>query len=85
MRRACYFHLVRPYAFVHSAIGSHVLMFSPYAAVPETVGQSGGQSTGELVELVTAGLAELARVRPENPAAWLGKWMLENRDLNQRS
>lgn len=40
--------------------------------------------TGELVEVITAGLSELSRVRPDNPEIWLANWMRANRDHTKR-
>lgn len=45
---------------------------------------SSEQPTDELVEVISAGLAELCRVKPPNPAEWLAEWMVANRDPKKR-
>lgn len=46
------------------------------AAIPADTAQLATHApTGELVEVITAGLSELSRIRPDNPAEWLAKWM----------
>lgn len=46
---------------------------------------SAEQPTDELVEVITAGLAELCRMKPPNPAEWLAEWMIANRDPEKRA
>ena len=46
---------------------------------------SAEQPTDELVEVITAGLAELGRMKPPNPAEWLAEWMIANRDPEKRA
>ncbi len=46
---------------------------------------SAEQPTDELVEVITAGLAELCRMKPPNPAEWLAEWMVANRDPQKRA
>ena len=46
---------------------------------------SSEQQTDELVEVITAGLAELCRMKPPNPAEWLAEWMVTNRDPRKRA
>ena len=46
---------------------------------------SSDQPTDELVEVISAGLAELCRLKPPNPTEWLAEWMLANRDPKKRA
>ena len=42
-------------------------------------------STEELVEVISAGMAELCRVKPEEPVSWLAEWMVANRNPADRN
>ena len=46
---------------------------------------SSDQPTDELVGVISAGLAELCRIKPPNPTEWLAEWMLANRDPKKRA
>ena len=64
-------HLTSELRLTHS-----LLCVRRFAAIPAEMGQLASHApTGELVEVITAGLSELSRVRPDNPAEWLAKWM----------
>jgi hypothetical protein len=57
-------------------MAAHSSWLSLHPAVPSgPVAAVSDAPTGELVEVITAGLSELSRVRPDNPEIWLANWM----------